>query len=313
MNRRLHSIGVACALSAVVAIAAIAQTSAARVSVSPRVAGIDIAVLTAGMNEGKGRNVATTDQDGQASFDPLAFAATGTKFQVITEQCADGNRVVFVQDELASNYLDQKDGCRRRRAGALLVGTDTSVSVKFGGGSNIGRNLGIAGGIGGGIIGVIAGAGGSNGSSPSSPSSPPSSSTPPSSSSSGTPPASPTTFCGNFQVAVNPTAVGCGFSTAFSDGQLSLTCSADGSAQARIFRPGVSGAQEFNYTGRVGADGSLNFSGSGNLRGLATYNGTLTGTVSREGRVTATNRVVFTEPSCNGQVLVQDVSGQRLQ
>jgi hypothetical protein len=121
-----------------------------------------------------------------------------------------------------------------------------------------------------------------------------------------------TSFCGNFSGSLSPTQVGCGFSTSFAT-VVELTCSADGTARLVIRRAdGDPEGQRFEYTGRVSASGALEFTGGGNLRGLATYNGRFVGTVSGDGRVLqGTNTVTFTEPGCAGQTLVQSVNGTR--
>jgi hypothetical protein len=135
----------------------------------------------------------------------------------------------------------------------------------------------------------------------------------------GTGPTSPTntpppitSLCGNFTGNLAPTQVGCGFSSAFSM-VAELTCSADGMARLVIRRADNDPeGQRFEYTGRVAGSGALEFTGSGNLRGLATYTGRFVGTVSGDGRVLqGTNTVTFTEPGCAGQTLVQSINGTR--
>lgn len=271
------------------------------VSTKPAKAGVDILLFTA-MDAGK--VLGTTDQDGRTSIDPLSAAMDLGKLDVVDEKCGDGKeRILLVDPSLTDGMLAKKDGCRRRKLGVFWWGKDPRLDVKLGGGPNLVLlGLGGLGGVGA-IVATTGGGGGSG--SPTSPGSP----------STGTPPnpgGNVTTFCGNFTGQLTVMQVGCSFNTQFAS-VVELTCSADGSARLVIRRADNDPqGQRFEYSGRVSANGALEFTGSGNLRGLATYDGRFTGNVSADGRtLSGTNTVTFTETSCRGQVLVQSVSGSR--
>lgn len=293
----------AAALAGLIAAAGAAQVSRVDVSVKPGRPGIEVVLVTAAMNQGK--HLATTDEAGRASFDPLSVVMNSGKLDVIEETCRDGRqRVLLADPSLSDDIMAQQDGCKRkRRAGAFWWGRDGRLAVNFGGGFWTPRNGAILGGAGAAVVGIGVGAGGGGETSPSNPTSPTPTPTP-------SPGTNVTLFCGSFRAHVTPTQVGCQFTTTF-DGPFNLTCNADGSGQL-VFGTDNPSGQQFTYTGRVSSDGTLDFSGSGTLAGVATFNGRLTGRVSADGRsVTAVNTVTFTEPSCAGQVLVQQVTASR--
>lgn len=153
------------------------------------------------------------------------------------------------------------------------------------------------------IVGAVALGGGGGGDTPAAPSNP---------SLPLPPPPSGALFCGTYMGQLEPTQVACGFSTGFPM-SFALTCSSNGAARLVIARADNDPqGQRFEYTGTISPAGVLDFSGTGNLRGLATYTGHFTGVITGNGTtLEGTNTVTFTEPGCQGQTLVQRITGVR--
>ncbi len=259
------------------------------VTVQPA-ASVDVVLYSAANT---GTVLGRTDAGGKATLDFLKIANAGKigKVTVTEERCPDQTRLLLTSAD--GKLPDAQKDCRRRRAGAFIVGQDTTFTAKLtnGGISTTTKAEIIGGAAAAGII--VAAKSGGGGSNPTSPPTP-------------TPGIDLTPEFGTFNIsATKVTDTGCSFSPSFT-GQLQISGNKDGSGLTirmieRLTRV---------YTGTMQSNYSYVVAGTGNLDGFG-YAGTITGQVGSGGTTVQGTETLTFNSGCPGRVVAYQFSGSR--
>jgi len=266
---------------------------------------VDVVMYGAGNN---GTVLARTDAGGKATLDFLKLANAGKigKVTVTEERCPAQSRLLLTTED-ASLPAAQQD-CRRRRAGAFVLGKDTAFTARLGNGAGMSTTTKaalIGGGAAAAAVAVAAssggggngggsnntGGGGSGGGS---------------TGGGGGGGVDLTALFGTFNIsATKTTDTGCNFNQTFT-GQFQVAANKDGSSATYKLIERLTRA----YSGTVSSNGTYAGTGTGNLDGFI-YNGTIAGQISSTGSsVTGTETLNFTA-GCPGKMVIYQFTGNK--
>ena len=262
---------------------------------------VDVVMYGAGND---GAVLGRTDAGGKATLDFLKLANAGKigRVTVTEERCAGQSRLLLTTDE-ATLPAAGKD-CRRRRAGAFVLGRDSAVTVKLASGAGMSTTTKaalIGGGAAAAVVAVAASSGGNSAGSGGSNTGGGSGG-----GGGGGGGIDLTALYGTFNISASKTSdTGCNFSQTFT-GQFQVTANKDGSGGVFTLKERLTRV----YSGTVATNATYSGVGSGNLDGFA-YTGTITGQIGSNGStVSGTETLNFTA-GCPGKTVIYQFTGSK--